>query len=93
MHSDMMIMIYAESLLLLLIQSLLVELLNDRRWNLGQALLRVQRQQLPCEVERVIEISALVLALSDEFVLKLFEELEMVEILFSKSLYGAMGTS
>lgn len=66
------------SLLLLLVQSLLVELLDDRRWNLGQALLRVQGQQLPCQVERVVEVSALVLSLRDELVLELLEELEMV---------------
>ena len=70
-----------------------MELLNNAGGDLGQALLRVERQQLPGQVERVVEIAAFVLSLRDEFVFELLEELEMVEILFGEGLDRAMGTS
>ena len=70
-----------------------MELLYDARGNLRQALLWVQRQQLPGQVERVVEVAALVLALRDELVLELLEELEMVEVFFGERLDKSESTS
>lgn len=52
-----------------------MELLDDAGGDLGQAFLRVERQQLPGQVERVVQVATLVLPLRDELVLELLEEL------------------
>lgn len=82
-----------QSLLLVLIKTLLVELLDDAGGDLGETLLRVERQQFPSQVEGVREVAGFVLSLRDELMLELLQELQMVEILLSQRLNQPQITS
>lgn len=66
-----------------------MELLDDAGRDLGQAFLRVQGQQFPGQVERIIQVTAFVLTLRDELMLKLLQELQVVEVLFRQRLNKA----
>ena len=81
------------SFLLLLIESLLVELLDDAGGDLGETLLGVQGQQLPGQVQRVIQVSAFILALGDELMLELLQELQMIQVFLSECLHRVESTS
>lgn len=81
----------SRSIFFLLVQSLLVELLNDAGGDLGQALLRVEGKQLPGQVQRVIQVARFVLALGNKLMLEFLEELQMVEVFLSERLgYGLL---
>jgi hypothetical protein len=70
-----------------------MELLYDRGGNFSKTFLRIQRQQLPGEVQRVIQVSAFILTLCNELMLKLLQELQMVQVLFCERLYEQSNTS
>lgn len=63
-----------------------MELLDDAGWDFGQAFLWVEGQQFPGQVEGVIEVTAFVLTLRDEFMLKLLQKLQVVEVLLCQCL-------
>ena len=68
------------------VEALLVELILNFVRNFSKTVFGIQRQQLPGQTQRVIEISTFVLSLRNELMLKLLEKLQMGEILFRQGL-------
>lgn len=79
--------------LIVLVETPLVVLVLNLVGDLCEGVLGVEGQQLPGQAQGVVQISGLVLALSDELMLKLLEELEMGEIFLGKGLNRERGTS
>ena len=77
-----------KSVFFVLIEALFVELFDDLFRNFGEGVLGIKGKHLPGKVERVIQISALILALRYELMFELLQEVKMVVILLSKRLHA-----